>query len=940
MEDTSKNRENSFSGRLSKYMTVGLVAHVDAGKTTLAEAMLYQSGSIRKFGRVDHGTACLDTYELERQRGITIFSKQARLTLGDREITLLDTPGHVDFSAEMERTLQVLDCAVLVISGADGVQGHARTLWRLLKRYQVPVFLFVNKMDQTGTDRRRLLEELKEKLDEGCTDFSSDRPDEELWEELAVCHEELLEAYLKQGSLKEEQIAEQIRRRSVFPCYFGSALRLNGVEELLSGLTLFGPRRRYSSEFGARVYKISRDDQGNRLTHLKITGGSLKVKSLLKGHRDGEDWEEKVDQLRLYSGESFQAVPEVSAGMICALTGPTQTRAGDGLGFETQASNPLLEPVLTYQLLLSPDCDVHGMLAKLRRLEEELPELHVVWRDALGEIHIQVMGAVQLEILKSLILERFGETVEFGPGSIIYKETIASTVEGVGHFEPLRHYAEVHLILEPGEPGSGVVLDTSCSEDVLDRNWQRLILTHLAERKHPGVLLGAELTDVKITLAAGKAHLKHTEGGDFRQATYRAVRQGLCQAQSVLLEPFYEFRLEVPADKVGRAMADIQKMSGTFCAPGQDGETFCGQGEFDSVPRRGSPGAYTSVPGKDGQIGEISVLTGRAPVSAMGDYQSEVYAYTRGTGRLFCTPAGYGPCHNAQEVIAAAGYDPDQDAENPTGSVFCAHGAGFYVPWNQVPDYMHLESVRKAANRSASGQAFARQSMAARELADPKELEEIFVRTYGPIRRDRQGVGRVERSFHREPEQTPVRKAGPKKPEKEYLLVDGYNIIFSWEDLRELAEENMEAARGKLMDILCNLQGYRKNTVILVFDAYRVEGSKGSVSKYHNIHVVYTKEAETADQYIEKTAHELGRQYAVTVATSDALEQVIILGQGAKRMSAQGLLEEVQNVNAELRDSFLSGYSGSKQYLLENLPEELAKFMEEVRLGRKSFGED
>ncbi len=918
MGDTLENKPK-------KYMSVGLLAHVDAGKTTLAEAMLYQCGSIRSLGRVDHGTACLDTYELERSRGITIFSKQARMSLGDREVALLDTPGHVDFSAEMERTLQVLDCAILIISGADGIQGHVRTLWRLLKQYEVPVFLFVNKMDQQGTDRQRLLKELKEKLDERCVDFCPDRQESELCEELAVCHEGLLDAYLERGRLEDREIREQIAGRNVFPCYFGSALCLEGVNALLAGLERFGTETVYSAGFGARVYKISRDAQGNRLTHLKLTGGNLKVKTLLKGSLDGEEWEEKVDQIRLYSGESFQAVPEVSAGMICAVTGLTRTKAGDGLGSEGTRKDPLLEPVLTYQLLLPPDCDFQGMLSKLRKLEEELPELHVVWKNALGEIHIQVMGMVQLEILKSLILERFGLNVEFGPGSIIYKETIASTVEGVGHFEPLRHYAEVHLLLEPGEPGSGVVLESSCSEDVLDRNWQRLILTHLAERKHPGVLMGAELTDVKITLAAGKAHLKHTEGGDFRQATYRAVRQGLCQAKCVLLEPFYEFRLEVPLDKVGRAMADIQKMSGTFSEPQQGGDT---------------PYRHTFMSGKDGQIGDTAVLTGTAPVSAMGDYQGEVYAYTRGTGRLFCAPGGYGPCRNASEVIAAAGYDPEQDAENPTGSVFCAHGAGFYVPWNQVQDYMHLESVRKTANRPIAGQAFARQSAAARDFADPKELEEIFVRTYGPIRRDRQGVGRVEKSFHREPEQQPVRKSAPRKPEREYLLVDGYNIIFSWEDLKELAEVNLEAARGKLMDILCNLQGYRKNTVILVFDAYRVEGSKGSISKYHNIHVVYTKEAETADQYIEKTAHELGRQYDVTVATSDALEQVIILGQGAKRMSAQGLLEEVQNVNAEIRDSFLAQYSGSKQYLLENLPDELAKFMEEVRLGKRSFEEE
>ena len=886
-----------------KHICVGLLAHVDAGKTTLAEAMLYQCGSIRNLGRVDHGTACLDTYELERSRGITIFSKQAQLTLGDREITLLDTPGHVDFSAEMERTLQVLDCAILIISGSDGVQGHVRTLWHLLKQYEIPVFLFVNKMDQQGTDRQRLLKELKEELDERCVDFCVDR--RELWEELAVCHEGLLDSYLEQGCLKNEEIKEQIAMRNVFPCYFGSALRLEGVDALLTGLERFGTDIMYPPEFGARVYKISRDAQGNRLTHLKLTGGSLKVKALLKGNCEGEEWEEKIDQIRLYSGESFQAVSEVSAGKICAVTGLTRTKAGDGLGGEVRAAEPLLEPVLTYQLLFPPDWDAHGMLIRLRGLEEELPELHVVWKNTLGEIHIQVMGPVQLEILKSLILERFGLSVEFGPGSIIYKETIASTVEGVGHFEPLRHYAEVHLLLEPGELGSGVILESGCSEDMLDRNWQRLILTHLAERKHPGVLVGGELTDVKITLAAGKAHLKHTEGGDFREATYRAVRQGLRQAENMLLEPFYEFRLELPTDKVGRAMADIQKMSGTFSEPEQEGE--------------------------------MTILTGTVPVSAMGEYQAEVHAYTHGTGRLFCTLKGYGPCHNAEEVIAACGYDPDQDVDNPTGSVFCTHGAGFYVPWNQVPNYMHLESVTKTISHATLGQAASRQSPTSEYWADPGELEEIFVRTYGPIRRDRQGVGRVERSFQPEPGERSVERKKVRKPEKEYLLVDGYNIIFSWEDLKELAEVNLEAARGKLMDILCNLQGYRKNTVILVFDAYRVEGSKGSISKYHNIHVVYTKEAETADQYIEKTAHELGRQYEVTVATSDALEQVIIMGQGAKRMSAQGLFEEIQNVNAEIRDSFLSQYSGDKQYLLENLPEELAKFMEEVRLGKRSF---
>lgn len=893
-----------------KNISVGLLAHVDAGKTTLAESLLYKCGSIRKMGRVDHGDAHLDTHELERSRGITIFSSQASLKWEGTEITLLDTPGHVDFSAEMERTLQVLDYAILVLSGADGVQGHVRTLWRLLSRYEVPVFLFVNKMDQPGTDRESLLEELKEKLDERCVDFCPNRKEEELWEDLAVCEEGLLEAFLEQGSLDREVIAEQIAARHVFPCFFGSALKQEGVTELLKGLVSYSQCPLYPDTFGAKVYKIGRDEQGNRLTYLKVTGGSLKVKMPLCGQCDGESWEEKVDQIRFYTGASYQTVSEVPAGMVCAVTGLSKTQAGDGLGREKKSGEPVLEPVLTYQILLPEGTDVHGMLRNLRRLEEELPELHIIWKEQVGEIHAQVMGEVQIEILKSLIQDRFGVQVEFGAGSIVYKETIAAPIEGVGHFEPLRHYAEVHLLLEPGKPGSGLVFAADCSEDLLDRNWQRLILTHLAEKRHPGVLTGSEITDMKITLKSGKAHLKHTEGGDFRQATYRAVRQGLKRAKSILLEPYYEFRLEIPSDKVGRAMADIQKMSGSFADP----ET----------------------------LGDMTVLTGSAPVAAMREYQSEVHAYTRGSGRLFCTLKGYEPCHNSEEVIAAIGYNLEQDLENPTGSVFCSHGAGFQVRWDQVPEYMHLESIFKPEQpKDLSGLALARRSEAARGYADEKELEEIFVRTYGPIRRDRQGVGRVERSFRKDPGYQLLRKSKAQVPEKEYLLVDGYNIIFAWEDLKELAAVNLAAAREKLMDILCNLQGFRKWELILVFDAYKVEGNPGEVTKYHNIHVVYTKEAETADQYIEKTAHELGRKYQVTVATSDALEQVIIMGQGARRMSAQGLLEEVEAVNAELRDEFLSRQERSgKQYLLDNLPRELAEFMEEVRRGKQSFSDE
>lgn len=892
----------------TKKLVLGLLAHVDAGKTTLAEAILYQCGSIRRAGRVDHGNAHLDTHELERARGITIFSKQAVLTLEGMEVTLLDTPGHVDFSAEMERTLSVLDYAVLVISGADGVQGHVRTLWRLLCRYQVPVFLFVNKMDQDGTDKTRLMAELREKLGDHCVDFSPGREREAWSEELAVCSEELLEAYLERGALTEDEIAGQIAGRKVFPCYFGSALKMEGVEGFLRDLARYARPPRYPQAFGARVYKISRDEQGNRLTHLKITGGSLKVKMLLCGRDNGKAWEEKADQIRIYSGSGYETVPRAEAGTVCAVTGLLCTRAGEGLGAEDQAGTPSLEPVLAYQILLPPDCDTPAMLARLRQLEEELPELHVMWKEQLGEIHVQVMGEVQIEILKSLMEKRWGIPVEFGAGSIVYKETIASTVEGVGHFEPLRHYAEVHLRMEPGKPGSGLTFASECSEDLLDRNWQRLILTHLAEKKHPGVLTGAEITDMKITLTAGRAHVKHTEGGDFRQATYRAVRQGLMQAQSVLLEPYYEFRLEVPTDKVGRAMADIQKMNGSFSEP----ET-----ERD-----------------------LTVLTGSAPVAAMRSYQTEVHAYTRGSGRLFCTLKGYAPCRNGDEVAAASGYNPEQDLENPAGSVFCTRGAGFLVPWDQVPAYMHLESTlpkEREKEGTPSGRRTSRESRAARGFADPKELEEIFVRTYGPIRRDRQGVGRVERTFRREPEPRPAEKSRTKKPEKEYLLVDGYNIIFAWEDLKELAADSLEAARGKLMDMLCNLQGYRNCTLILVFDAYRVEGGRREISRYHNIHVVYTKEAETADQYIEKTAHELGRRYQVTVATSDALEQVIIMGQGARRMSAQGLLEEIEAVNQEIRDGFLEQYGSGRQYLLENLPEELARFVEEVRLGKREF---
>lgn len=884
---------------MEKRTTIGILAHVDAGKTTLAEAMLYRCGAIRKAGRVDHGDAHMDTHSLERARGITIFASQAQLQLGDWKAALLDTPGHVDFSAEMERTLWVLDYAILVINGADGVQAHVRTLWKLLKKYRIPVFLFVNKMDQPGTDRMALLAELKGALDGRCVDFTADRAEADICEDAAVCDEALLEQFLEQGTLSTESIAHKIRERKIYPCYFGSALKDEGVQEFLDAMARYMERHIYPTEFGARVYKIGRDEQGSRLSYLKVTGGSLKVKQLIQGETDGEAWEEKADQIRLYSGGSFENVQEASAGTICAVTGLSRTWAGEGLGMEEKGPAPSLEPVLTYQLLPPKDCNLHELLQKLRRLEEELPELHVVWREELSEIHVRVMGEVQIEILKSLMQERFGVPVEFGAGSIVYKETIENVVEGVGHFEPLRHYAEVHLILEPGEPGSGLTFASSCSEDELDRNWQRLILTHLTERSHPGVLTGAEITDMKITLAAGRAHAKHTEGGDFRQATYRAVRQGLKQAKSVLLEPFYEFRLTVPADKLGRAMTDIQKMSGTFSEPENE----------------------------NGQM----VLSGSAPVSQMQGYAAEMTAYTRGLGHLSCTLKGYGPCANADEVIVAMGYDSEADILNPTGSVFCAHGAGFYVPWNQVFSYMHLDSVlRPKKEPKEAGLETARRSQSSLGAVDPKELDEIFERTYGPIRRDRQGVGRVERSFWKESEDTEKREIKFRKKEKEYLLVDGYNIIFAWEDLKALSEINLESARGKLMDILSNLQGALGCTLILVFDAYRVEGGTREIFKYHNIHVVYTKEAETADQYIEKTVHELGRKYQVTVATSDGLEQVIIMGQGASRLSAAGLRELVDVTGSELRETLEKKPVGGKNYLFENLSDEVRGWIEEI----------
>ena len=890
-------------------LVTGILAHVDAGKTTLSESILYVSGSIRKMGRVDHGDAFLDTFELERARGITIFSKQALFTLGDRRVTLLDTPGHVDFSAEMERTLSVLDYAILVINGADGVQGHTRTLWRLLKHYNIPVFLFVNKMDQNGTDKEMLLQEISSRLDDRCIDFSGQQ-EEEFLENVAMCDERVLERYLETGEVSTEEIRRLIRERKLFPCYFGSALKMTGVKEFLEGFENYTVIPEYPEAFGAKVFKIARDEQGNRLTYMKITGGSLKVKETLHGRMpegDGE-WEEKADQIRLYSGARFTSVTETGAGSVCAVTGLTQTRPGQGLGIESEAVLPVLEPVLTYQIILPEECSAHTMLPKLRQLEEEEPELHIVWNEELNEIHAQLMGEVQIEILKSLILERFGVKVTFGAGNIVYKETILEPVEGVGHFEPLRHYAEVHLLMEPAERGSGLQFASDCSEDVLDRNWQRLILTHLEEKEHRGVLTGSVITDMKITLVAGRAHLKHTEGGDFRQAIYRAVRQGLRKAKSILLEPYYEFRLEVPTEMLGRAMTDIQRMNGSFGTPQTEGVT--------------------------------TVLTGRAPVALMRDYQTEVAAYTRGQGRMSCLLKGYEPCHDEAQVIEMTGYDPERDLDNPTGSVFCAHGAGFVVNWDQVEDYMHLENRLVSVEPEAEKEEpvfMDKRNHSYGSWQDEKELEEIFTRTYGPVKRENGGSVKHTVSA---PSYSQPGRIREKKEQKEYLLVDGYNIIFAWDELKELAQTNIDGARTRLMDILSNYQGYKKCTLILVFDAYKVEGNPGEVLKYHNIHVVYTKEAETADQYIEKTVHEIGRKYHVTVATSDNLEQVIILGQGGHRLSAQNLREEIEMAASEIREECRKLPSGGKNLLFNHLDGELAEYMEDVRLGRKQIGED
>ena len=847
-----------------KQIVLGILAHVDSGKTTLSEAMLYRAGVTRRLGRVDHKDAFLDTDALEKARGITIFSKQALLTAGDTDITLLDTPGHVDFSTETERTLQVLDYAVLVVSGTDGVQSHTETLWRLLRRYHVPTFVFVNKMDLPGMERQELLAQLNRRLGEGFVDFGAEQADRD--EALALCDENLMDRMLDAGQLQDADLIPAIARRHVFPCWFGAALKLEGVDALLDGLDRYTRPAPALEAFGAKVFKVSQDEQGARLTWLRVTGGELKVKAQLTGEADGEPWAEKANQLRLYSGAKYTLTEAIGPGQVCAVTGLTKARPGEGLGAERDSDLPVLEPVLSYQVLLPEGADVHAALGKLHRLEEEEPQLHVVWNETLGEIHVQLMGEIQLEVLRSLLAERFGLEVEFGPGGILYKETITEPMEGVGHYEPLRHYAEVHLKLEPLPRGSGMQFAADCREEVLDKNWQRLVLTHLEEKQHLGVLTGSPLADVKITLIAGRAHLKHTEGGDFRQATYRAVRQGLMLAKSQLLEPWYAFRLEVPAENIGRAMSDIQRMEGTFDPP-ESGE-------------------------------ETAVLTGFAPVSTMRSYPMEVVSYTRGRGHLSLTLDGYRPCHNAQEVIAAIGYEPEHDLDNPADSVFCAHGAGFVVPWDQVRSHMHVDSGWGKSTRPEQEAAVPqRRAMAYRAtLEEDAELLKIFERTYGPIKRDPLAAFRPVQKRER-----PDFAAEQWEIAPEYLLVDGYNIIFAWDELNALSKESLDAARHKLMDILCNYQGFQKCVLILVFDAYRVPGSPGSIEQYHNIHVVYTKEAETADMFIERVTHEIGRNRRVRVATSDGMEQIIILGHGALRVSARMFHEEVQNVEKQIR---------------------------------------
>lgn len=860
-----------------KKVVIGILAHVDAGKTTLSEGLLYINGKIGKLGRVDKKDAYLDTYDLEKERGITIFSKQAIFEAGDVQVTLLDTPGHVDFSAEMERTLQVLDYAILVISGADGVQGHTKTLWSLLEMYDIPVYIFVNKMDQLGVNKDNLIAELKNQLSDGCIDFAQDKT-EGFYDQLAMCDESMMEKFIETGYIQHPHIKRAIKDRKVFPCIFGSALKLEGVEEIMECFSAFVTIPSYPDEFGAKVFKVTRDDQGNRLTHLKITGGKLKVKDVLKS----DTWEEKVNQIRIYSGHKFEAVNEIEAGTVCAVTGLSKARLGEGLGVERYSYAPAIEPVLFYRMILPEGCDPRVMLPNLRQIEEEEPELNILWNETTQEIQVRIMGEVQLEILQSMIQSRFNVLVGFDEGSIIYKETVANTVLGVGHFEPLRHYAEVHLLLEPGERGSGLQFGTKCSEDTLGRSWQRLVFQHLGEKIHKGVLTGSEVTDVKITLVAGKAHNKHTVGGDFREATWRAVRQGLMEADSVLLEPYYSFRLELPEQMVGRAMTDIDKMNGTCEITQTNGET--------------------------------AVLVGSAPVSSMRNYQKEVVAYTKGFGRLFCSLKGYETCGNSDEVIERLGYDPDRDIANPSSSVFCTQGSGFIVQWDEVKKYMHLESFLQEKG-SLGDKTFQNKAKYTEEsFISNEEIDQIFDKTFYANQGKKSLWKRkkaASQSYHK-----PINLNNSSREQtakEEYLLVDGYNIIFGWLELKELADENMEAAKTKLIDILSNYQGIRKCKIITVFDAYRVQGHREEVIDYGDIHVVYTKEAQTADQYIEKFAHDYNKKYKITVATSDGLQQIIVWGQGCYLLSARELKAEIDEVNEKIRqeNQKLGGFGGN-----------------------------
>ncbi len=853
---------------------IGILAHVDAGKTTLSEALLYNAGITKALGRVDKGNAYLDTDELEKQRGITIFSKQAEFIWKDLEVTLVDTPGHVDFSAEMERTLQILDYAILVISAANGVQSHTRTLWELLKMYKVPTIIFVNKMDMPDTDKALLLSELKSKLDDGCIDFT-DIQEVMSNEEVAMTNESLMEEFLLYGKINLEDIKKGISDREIFPCHFGSALKNDKIIDLLDGLNTYIDEKKYPDKFGAKVYKINRDSQGNRLTYLKVTGGVLRVKDII------DDSEEKINQIRIYSGDKYRTTNEIYSGEVCAVTGLTKTYSGENLGIENENNDVILEPVLMYRVVLPQEIDAAMMLPKLKQLEEEDPTLSIKWNEDLKEIQVCLMGEVQIEILKKLVLDRFNVAIEFDQGNVVYKETISNTVEGVGHFEPLRHYAEVHLRLEPGEIGSGLTFETECSEEILAKNWQRLILTHLQEREHKGVLTGSGITDMKITLVSGRAHLKHTEGGDFRQATYRAVRQGLKMAQSVLLEPYYDFRLEIPTEMLGRAMTDIERIYGKINPP----ENY----------------------------GEYSVITGYAPVVTMRKYREDIAAYTKGQGKITCTLKGYLPCHNQEEIVEAYGYDSEADTFNPTGSVFCAHGAGFYVSYDKVYEYMHIGLENQPDKEYVYNDNNIVSGEYKEEWIGIDEVDAIINQTYNANKKS-EGENKRNNWKKSRNEQDYFDYKGSKSVNSEtrekYLLVDGYNVIFAWDDLKELAAVNIDGARGKLMDILCNYQAICKCELIVVFDAYRVKGHDTEISDYHNIHVVFTKEAETADQYIEKFAHQNGRKYNVTVATSDGLEQIIIRGQGCNLISSRELKEEIDRASEDIMQKFQNGDFG------------------------------